>query len=127
MPHTPANAAIIARRLRLATGFLASERGWVSDRLTALGLPLRSYRDDQIELEISLKDRQGPEQRLALECWIDHRPRLHLVATSSERDLPTALSEVCIELIRQIYEARTRTDPRSNRALRLVPGLPKHE
>ncbi|NGY62326.1 HPF/RaiA family ribosome-associated protein [Lentzea sp. NEAU-D13] len=127
MPHTPEDTAVFARRLRLATGFLASERGWVLEHLTALGLPLRSFRDDQIELEISLKDRQGPEQRLTLECWIDRRPRLHLVATSSERDLPTALSEVCIELIRQIYEARTRTDPRSNRALRLVPELPKHE
>ncbi|KJK34332.1 sigma 54 modulation protein/ribosomal protein S30EA [Lentzea aerocolonigenes] len=127
MSHTPAGAAVIVRRLRLAAGFLASERGWVSERLTALGLPLRSFRDDQIDLEISLKDRQGAGQRLTLECWIDQRPRLHFVATSSERDLPTALSEVCDELIRQVDEAKTRTDPRSNRALRLVPGLPKHE
>ncbi|WP_086661511.1 HPF/RaiA family ribosome-associated protein [Lentzea kentuckyensis] len=127
MPHIPDDAPVIAQRLRLATGFLASERGWVSERLTALGPPLRSFRNDQIDLEISLKDRQGAEQRLTLECWIDHRPRLHLVATSSERDLPTALSDVCDELVRQVDTAKTRTDPRSNRTLKLVPGLPKHE
>ncbi|MDT7790144.1 MAG: hypothetical protein QOF58_8563 [Pseudonocardiales bacterium] len=127
MPHTPADVAVIAQRLRLATGFLPSERGWVSELLAALGLPLRSFHDDEIDLEISLKDRQGAGQRLTLECWIDHRPRLHLVATSSERDLPTALREVRDELIRQVDEAKAHTDPRSNRVLRLVPRLVEDE
>lgn len=124
MTDTSHDAAVIAQRLHLASGFLATERGWVSERLAALGPRLRSFRNDGIDLEISLKDRQGAEQQVTLECWINSRPRLHLVATSSERDLPAALGEVRNELIRQVDEAKTRTDPRGNRALRLVPRLP---
>lgn len=127
MPDTREGAAIVAQRLNLATGFLATERGWVSESLSRLGSRLRSFRNDEIDLEISMKDRQGAEQRVTLECWINCRPRLHLVATSSARDLPAALGEVRNELIRQVDEARTRTDPRGNRTLRLVPSLPDDE
>ena len=127
MPDTSEDAAVIAQRLHLATGFLASERGWVSERLAALGPRLRSFRNDEIDLEISLKDRQGAEQRVTLDCWINRRIRLHLVATSSARDLPAALGEVRNELIRQVDEVETRTGPRRNRALRLVPKLPDDE
>jgi hypothetical protein len=124
MPDTREGVAIVAQRLHLATGFLSSERGWVSERLAALGLRMRSFRNDEVDLEVSLKDRQGAGQRVTLECWINCRPRLHFVATSSSRDLSAALGEVRNELIRQVDEAEKRTDPRSNRTLRLVPGLP---
>lgn len=127
MRNTPEGKAVIVQRLQLKTGFLASERDWVSGHLAALGSRLRSFRDDQVELEISLKDRRGVEQRVTLECWINRSPRLHLVATSSKRDLPAALSEVRDELVRQVDEAKTRTEPRSNRALRVVPELPEQE
>ncbi|WP_086667416.1 Fis family transcriptional regulator [Lentzea kentuckyensis] len=127
MNETPDDTAVVAQRLHLATGFVASERGWVVERLAALGSRLRSFRDDQIDLEISVKDRRGVEQRVTLECWINRTPRLHLVATSSERDLPGALNEVRDELVRQVDEAKTRTEPRSNRALRSVPRLLEHE
>ncbi|GLZ34986.1 hypothetical protein Lesp02_71730 [Lentzea sp. NBRC 105346] len=116
---------MIAQRLHLAAGFHSSERDWVVDRLAALGSRLRSYRDDEIELEISLKDRKGAEQRVMLQCWINHNHRLHLVATSSQRELPAALNEVRDELIRQVGETKTRTEPRSNRALRSVPTPPE--
>ncbi len=127
MPTTTENAAAVAQRLHLATGFLATESGWVSERLSSLGPRLRSFRDDEIELELSLRDRQGTAQRVTLECWINRRPRLHLVAMSSARDLPAALGEVRNELIRQLGEAKTRTDPRRHRALTLVPALPEHD
>ncbi|MFI6096520.1 HPF/RaiA family ribosome-associated protein [Lentzea sp. NPDC051213] len=125
MSVLPEDTAVIAQRLHLATGFHANERDWVVDRLAALGARLRSFRDDQVELEISLKDRRGVEQRVTLECWINRTPRLHLVATSTEHDLPAALNEVRNELIRQVDEAKTRTEPRHNRALRSVPDLPE--
>ena len=125
MSELPHDTAVITNRLHLATGFLANERDWVAERLTALGSRLRSFRDDQVELEISVKDRRGVEQRVTLECWINRTPRLHLVATSSEPDLPAALNEVRNELIRQVDEAKTRTEPRHNRALRSVPALPE--
>ena len=125
MRDTPEGETTIAERLNLATGFHASERDWVAEHLVALGTRLRSFRDDQVDLEISLKDRDGAEQRVTLECWINRTPRLHLVATSSERDLTSALSEVRNELVRQVDEAKTRTEPRNNRALRAVPELPE--
>lgn len=127
MSEVSEDTAVITKRLNLATGFLANERGWVVERLAALGSRLRSYRDDQVDLEISVKDRSGVEQHVTLECWINRTPRLHLVATSSEADLPTALNEVRNELIRQVDEAKTRTEPRSNRALRSVPALSEHD
>ncbi|MFD7658185.1 HPF/RaiA family ribosome-associated protein [Actinosynnema sp. NPDC059797] len=127
MRATPEGEAVIAQRLQLATGFHVSERDWVVGHLDALGTRLRSFRADQIDLEISLKDREGVEQRVTLECWINRTPRLHLVATSSKRDLSAALGEVRNELVRQVDEAKTRTEPRSNRALRVVPELPEQE
>jgi ribosome-associated translation inhibitor RaiA len=125
MTGTPDDTAVIDQRLHLATGFHASERDWVVDRLAALGSRLRSFRSEQIDLQISLKDRRGVEQHVTLECWISRTPRIHLVATSSKHDLPDALNEVRNELIRQIDEAKTRTEPRSNRALRAVPAPPE--
>lgn len=121
----PADASVIAQRLHLATGFHASEREWVVHRLAALGSRLRSYRDDEIDLEISLKDREGVEQCVILQCWISRGHRLHLVATSSQRRLSVALNEVRDELVRQVGETKTRTEPRRNRALRSVPVPPE--
>ncbi len=125
MNAAPADASVIAQRLHLATGFHASERDWVVERLAALGSRLRSYRDDQVDLEIALKDREGSGQRVILQCWISSTHRLHLVATSSEQRLSAALNEVRDELIRQVDEAKTRTEPRNNRSLRSVPPAPE--
>lgn len=73
MSELAEDTAVITKRLNLATGFLANERGWVVERLAALGSRLRSFRDDQVD------------------------------------------------------EAKTRTEPRSNRALRSVPALSEHD
>jgi hypothetical protein len=54
---------VIARRLRVATGFLSSERDWIIQRLAALGTRLRSFPDTQTALEISLNGRNGADQR----------------------------------------------------------------
>jgi hypothetical protein len=93
---------VIAQRLRLATGFLSSERDWVVRRLAPLESRLRSFSDAQVDLEISLKERNGAGQRVTLECWINQTPRLHFVSTSSARELAMAVSEVRDELIRQL-------------------------
>src|SRR4051794_13525078 len=93
---------VIANRLRLGTGLVSSEREWIVHRLAALGSRLRSFPDDQIDLEISLKDRNGVGQQVTLECWISRTPRMHLVATSEEPQLALALNEVRIDLIRLI-------------------------
>jgi hypothetical protein len=107
------DSTMIAQRLHLATGFQSSERDWIVRRLAALGSRLRSFPDTQIELEISLKERHGADQRVTLECWISRTPRLHLVSTSSARELAVAVGEVRDDLIRQVDDARTRTETRS--------------
>jgi len=115
VPHEP---DLIAERLHLATGFLESERDWIVRRLAALGPRLRSFRQIQVDLEISLKDRDGADQRVTLECRIRRTPSMHLVSTSSAQELAVALNEVRNSLIRQIDDAKTRTEPHNNRALR---------
>ena len=119
---TPEEPDVVAARLHLATGFLASERDWVVRRLAALGSRLRSFSDAQVELEISLKERHGAAQRVTLECWISRTPRLHVVSTSTARELAVVLNEVRDELIRQVDDAKTRTEPRNNRARRPSSG-----
>ncbi|TCO62200.1 HPF/RaiA family ribosome-associated protein [Actinocrispum wychmicini] len=124
IPHEP---NLIADRLHLATGFLDSERDWIVRRLAALDPRLRSFHEVQIDLEISLKDRGGAAQRVTLECWIRRTPRLHLVSTSDSAKLAVALNEVRNGMIRKIDDAKTRTEPRHNRALRNVQPTPEPE
>lgn len=118
MTGIPKEPGLIAERLHLATGFLESERDWIVRRLAALEPRLRSFHEGQVDLEISLKDRHGTGQQVTLECWIRRTPRLHLVSTSCAHELAVALNEVRNGLIRQIDDAKTRTEPRHNRALR---------
>ncbi|GAB1511129.1 hypothetical protein JCM33774_31710 [Actinophytocola sp. KF-1] len=118
MRENPEKTNVIADRLHLATGFLASERDWVVRRLGALGSRLRSFPGTEIDLEISLKERNSVGQRVMLECWISRTPRLHLVSTSTARELAVAVNEVRDDLIRQVDDAKTRTAPRNNHARR---------
>ena len=117
---------VIADRLHLAAGFLASERDWVVRRLGALGPRLRSFPDTEVELEISLKDRHGTGKQVTLECWISRTPRLHLVSTSTAAELATALNEVRDELIRQVDDAKSRTETRNHRPRRPAQPTPEH-
>ena len=119
MNEQPEEPNVIADRLHLATGFLASERNWIIQRLGALGSRLRSFPDTEVDLEISLKERHGTGQQVTLECWISRTPRLHLVSTSTARELAVAVNEVRNDLIRQIDDAKTRTEPRNNHARRM--------
>jgi ribosome-associated translation inhibitor RaiA len=120
-------SSVVAERLHLANGFRSNERDWIVGRLGALGSRLRSFADSEVDLEINLKDRDGAGQQVTLECWIRRTPRLHLVATSSAAELATALNEVRTELIRQVDDAKTRTEPRSNRVLRDSRTPPEEE
>jgi len=118
MNGSPEDPTVIAQRLHLATGFLSSERDWIVRRLAPLGSRLRSFQDTQVELEISLKERHGSDQRVTLECWISRNPRLHLVSTSSARELAAAVGEVRDDLIRQVDDAKTRREPHGDHTRR---------
>ncbi|MDT7651987.1 MAG: hypothetical protein QOI36_3393 [Pseudonocardiales bacterium] len=103
-------------RLRLGAGFAAADRPRILGALSALAPHLSGWEHDQVDLEVSLKDREGPDQKLTLQAWL--AGRTHLVATSHERDLDHALVEVRRELIRQIEDERSRREPRKRRKTR---------
>ena len=119
MSDNPAPGSVLRDRLRLGTGFDESERSTVIERLGGLEKRLRSFREDTLELELSIKERDGADQRLTLECWMAGRPRL--VSTSASTPLDRALIEVRDDMVRQITDATSRREPRNSRRLRERP------
>src|SRR5215211_1194395 len=94
---------ILDERLSLGAGFAAADRPHILGALSALTPHLSGWEHDQVDLEVSLKDSEGPDQKVTVQAWLGRRA--HLVATSHERDLDHALAEVRRDLIRQIEEA----------------------
>ena len=103
-------------RLRLGAGFAAADRPRILEALSALTPHLSGWEHDQVDLEVSLKDTEGPDQKVTLQAWL--AGRAHLVATSHEHDIDHALAEVRRDLIRQIQEQRSRREPRKRRKTR---------
>ena len=97
-------------RLRLGAGFTPDDRPHILRALSALTPHLSGWKHDQVELEVSLKDAEGPDQKVTLQAWL--AGRAHLVATSHQRDIDHALAEVRRDLIRQIEDERSRREAR---------------
>ena len=77
---------------------------------------LQSFIDRSIALDLHLHDRDTPDQHVVLEATIGGYPKF--VATARSRELGPALTRVRDELIRQLSDAKNRTEPRHNRRLR---------
>jgi len=99
-----------------ASGVTEEERLEIVDSWTRLANRLRSFPEEKIELQLTVKERDTPSQRTTLEAWIAGRPRL--VATSALPTLAEATAEVRDDLLRQITDGKNRTEPRNNRKLR---------
>lgn len=110
------STATVEEALRLGIGFGEDERGPIVDGWAKLDERLRSFDAGTVELELSVKERGEASQRTVLEAWISGQTRV--VATSSEPDLAQALHEVRDDLIRQLTDAKNRTEPRNNASLR---------
>lgn len=70
------------------------------------------------DMEISVKDREGPGQYVTLEAWVrgNHTSgNDHFVATSQLENLRDALNDVASDVLRQFTKARDRATPRANR------------
>lgn len=106
----------VAATLRLANGVEPGEFAHVVSIMARLDDRLRSFAPGTVELQLSIKERDLPSQRTTLEAWIAGQPRL--VATSDRAGLDAAVAEVRDDLVRQITDAKNRTEPRNNRALR---------
>ena len=109
-------AGTLEDRLRIGAGFAAADRQRILGALSGLAPHLSGWEHDQVDLEVSLKDTEGPDQKVTLQAWLAGRS--HLVATSHERDLDHALAEVRSDLIRQIEDEKSRREPRKRRKTR---------
>lgn len=96
-------------RLRLVPEFRTDERAGILEVLFGrLERRLAHWQPEQVELELSVKERGTASQRTVLECWIAGVPRM--VATSTEADLDRAVVEVRDDLFRQLNRYVTRRE-----------------
>jgi len=116
MTNKNSDPGVIAERLRLGSGFSAAEREPIVERMGALDRRLATFPTEDVDLELSVKERDTPSQRVVLECWIARWPRT--VATSTLPGIDEAVSEVRDDLVRQLNDRKTRAEPRNNRARR---------
>jgi len=107
------SVSTVAERLRLDGGFAADEREKIVDRMGTLDRRLATFDIDGVDLELSVKERDTPSQKVVLECWIAGWPRT--VATSTRANLGDAISEVRDDLVRQLNSLKTRKEPKNNR------------
>jgi hypothetical protein len=108
------SAEILEQQLRLGAGFGPADRDRVLDILSSLGRHLAHWKPERVDLEISVKDRSGVEQKVTLEAWLPGWPAL--VATSGGRELDHALVEVRKEMIRQIEDEKAKRGPHKIRS-----------
>jgi hypothetical protein len=112
-------ARVLEERLRLGAGFGAEERGHVLEICPTLSRHLAHWSPEQVDLEISVKNRGGRELKVPPQAWLPRWPSL--VATSTDRELDHALIEVYNDMIRQIEDGRTKRELGKPRASRWGP------
>jgi hypothetical protein len=111
---------VLDDRLRLGVGLDAGDRGHVLEILALLSRHLAHWSPEQVDLEISVKNRGGPEQKVTLEAWLPRWPSL--VATSTDRELDQVLIEVRKDMIREIEDEKSKRVLPKTRASRQVPA-----
>ncbi|WP_244184835.1 HPF/RaiA family ribosome-associated protein [Mycobacterium scrofulaceum] len=100
--------------LHVGAGFKEKERPHVLETLSTLGPHLLGRWDPRdIDVEVSLQDRGGKEQRVTLRTSLPGRPPL--VATAENPDITRAICEAKRELIRQLEHQKSARDPMSSR------------
>ncbi len=100
------SAQVLDERLRLGAGFGAADRRHVLELLSSLTRHLSRWKPEKVDLEISVKDRGGLEQKVTLEALL---PALGvIVATAADRDLDHAVVAARKELIRQIDDEKAK-------------------
>ena len=88
----------------------------IVDHWSKLDARLRSFDSGTVSMQLFVKERNTKSQHITLDVKIDgHNP---LVATSSNTDFEQSLNEVRDEMIRQISDMKTKSEPRNNKHLR---------
>ena len=111
--------------IHVGAGFLAKERPHVLDALATLEPHLGRWDPNDVDIEVTLQDRGGNEQRITLRTTLPGRPPL--VAVADNPDLTRALCEAKRQLIRQLEHQKSAREPMNNRRLRKAtirhPGI----
>lgn len=102
--------------IRVGVGFTANERPTVVDSLSALGPHVGRWDPNGVEIDVSLQNRGGTEQRVTLRAHLAGLPMM--VATAENPDITRALNEAKRELIRQLEHQKSGHEPMNNRRLR---------
>lgn len=102
--------------IHVGAGFVAKERQHVVDTLSTLGPHLGRWDPQDVDLDVSLHDRGGKEQRVTLRTALPGHPPL--IAVAENPDIDCALSEAKRELIRQLEHQKSAREPMNNRRLR---------
>lgn len=108
--------AIVAEALRVHGTLHPHEYEQLLAHWSKLDQRLQSFERRSIMLDLHIHDRDTPGQRVTLEATIGGFAPF--VARDASRDLATSLNRVRNEMIRQLTDAKSRTEPRNNRHLR---------
>jgi len=102
--------------IRVGAGFVAKERALVLDSLSTLAPHLGRWDPSDVDIDVSLQDRGGNEQRITLRTRLPGLPPL--VAVAENADVACALGEAKRELIRQLEHQKSAREPMNNRRRR---------
>jgi ribosome-associated translation inhibitor RaiA len=102
--------------IHIGAGFAAKERPHVLAALSTLEMHLGRWNPGDVDVDVSLQDRGGKEQRVTLRTSLPGLPPL--VALADDPDLTRALSDAKRELIRQLEHQKSAREPMNNRRLR---------
>lgn len=102
--------------IRVGAGFVAKERPFVMDSLSGLAPHLGRWDPRDVNIDVSLQDRGGNEQRVTLRTRLPGLPPL--VAVAENPDINHALGEAKRELIRQLEHQKSAREPMNNHRLR---------
>src|SRR6201996_8898763 len=99
--------------IRIGAGFAAKEHPHVVETLSTLGPHLGRWGSRGVNVDVSLQDRGGKEQRVTLRtCLPSLTP---LVAVAENPDITHALGDARRELIRQLAHQKSVREPMNNR------------
>lgn len=108
--------ATVADALRVVPQFRGDETEKLVDMLSpSLNQRLARYGADQVEMELSVKDRDTDKQRVVLEAWVAQGRRVKFVATSTETSIDDAVMEVRGDMVTQINRHVTKLETKRRR------------
>lgn len=107
---------MVAEALQVHGTFHPHERELLIEHWSKLDQRLQSFDGRAITLDLHIHDRDSSAQCVVLEATISGFSPF--IAKDSSRDLDASLNRVRDELIRQLSDAKNKTEPRHNRRLR---------